>query len=47
VGAYEWTIAKRIFIPRKPHHCDPEFIGGFSDAGMAHYHYEDGVRQND
>ena len=47
VGAYEWAIEKGMFRPRKPHQSEPEFIGGFSDAGMEHYHYEDGKRQND
>jgi len=42
VGAYEWAIEKGLFQPRKPHESNPEFIGGFSDAGMEHYHYEDG-----
>jgi hypothetical protein len=46
VGAYEWAIGKGIFWPRKPHETEPEFIGGFSDAGMEHYHYEDGERQS-
>jgi hypothetical protein len=45
VGAYEWAIEKGIFRPKKPHESDPEFIGGFSSAGMEHYHYEDGERQ--
>jgi hypothetical protein len=34
VGAYEWAIEKGLFHPRKPHETEPEFIGGFSDAGM-------------
>src|SRR5258708_663505 len=42
--AYEWAIAKGLFRPRKPHESSPEFIGGFSDAGMEHDHYDDGVR---
>lgn len=45
VGAYEWAINKGMFRPLKPHESEPEFIGGFSDAGMEHYHYEDGERQ--
>ncbi len=43
VGAYEWAIEKGLFRPRKPHEITAEFIGGFSDAGQEHYHYEDGV----
>jgi hypothetical protein len=46
VGAYEWAIDRGLFRPRKPHQSTPEFIGGFSDAGMEHYHYEDGERQS-
>jgi hypothetical protein len=45
VGAYEWAIDKGIFRPKKPHESEAEFIGGFSSAGMEHYHYEDGERQ--
>jgi hypothetical protein len=43
-GTYEWAIEKELFQPRKPHETTPEFIGGFSDAGQEHYHYEDGIR---
>ena len=46
VGAYDWAIDKGIFRPRKPHESEPKFIGGFSDAGMEHYHYEAGARQS-
>lgn len=42
VGAYEWAIETGIFRPRKEHESKAEFIGGFSDAGQDHYHYEDG-----
>jgi hypothetical protein len=45
VGAYEWAIGNGMFRPRKRHESEAEFIGGFSDAGMEHYHYEDGERQ--
>ena len=47
IGAYEWAIEKGLFRPRKPHQSEPEFIGGFSDTGMEHYHYENGQRQSD
>jgi hypothetical protein len=47
VGAYEWAIDKGLFRPKKPHESEPEFIGGFSDAGMEHYHYEDGKCQSE
>jgi len=46
VGAYEWAFDKGLFHQRMPHESEPEFIGGFSDAGMEHYHYEEGERQN-
>jgi hypothetical protein len=42
VGAYDWAIEKGLFQPRKPHETMAGFIGGFSDAGQEHYHYEDG-----
>ena len=46
VGAYEWAVGKGMFRPRHAHEFEPEFIGGFSDAGMEHYHYEDGERHS-
>ena len=46
VGAYEWAITEGLFRPSKPHEYEAEFIGGFSDAGMEHHHYEEGERQN-
>ena len=46
-GAYEWAIERGLFRPSKPHQTEPEFISGFSDAGMEHYHYDQGVRQGE
>ena len=43
VGTYDWALESGLFRPRKPHESTAEFIGGFTDAGMEHYHYEDGV----
>ncbi|MFN7925978.1 MAG: hypothetical protein U0Q16_38125 [Bryobacteraceae bacterium] len=44
IGAYEWALERGLFQPRNPHEFEPEFIGGFSDGGMEHYHYEAGER---
>jgi hypothetical protein len=41
-GAYEWAISMGLFEPYKDHESTAEFIGGFSDARMEHYHYENG-----
>ena len=46
VGAYEWAIDNGLFRPNKAHESTSEFIGGFSDARMEHYHYEDGHRES-
>ena len=43
VGTYDWALESGLFHPRKPHETAPEFIGGFTDGGMEHYHYENGV----
>jgi hypothetical protein len=43
-GVYEWAIAGGLFTPKKPHHTEPEFIGGFTTASMEHYHYDGGDR---
>jgi hypothetical protein len=42
VGLYEWAIDTGMFQPRNPQESTAEFIGGFTDATMEHYHYEDG-----
>ena len=42
-GAYDWAIANGLFLPKKPEHYSPMFIGKFTCAGMDHFHFEDGV----
>jgi hypothetical protein len=42
VGADEWAISRQFFTPRKPREFSPQFISGFSDASMEHFHYESG-----
>ncbi len=44
MGAYEWAIEKGLFSVTKSEHTSPAFIGGFTDAGQEHFHYEDGSR---
>jgi hypothetical protein len=42
VGVYDLFVENGWFKPKKPRHCEPGFIGGFTDAGQDHEHYEDG-----
>jgi hypothetical protein len=46
IGVYEWAIDCQLFEPQKPYQYDAGFIGRFSSAGLEHYHYEKGLRQN-
>ena len=42
-GAYDWAIATRLFVPKKPEQSLPKFIGSFTSASMEHFHCENGV----
>lgn len=44
VGAYDWAVQYENFKPKKPHHFETDFIQRFANAGMEHYHYEQGKR---
>jgi hypothetical protein len=41
-GAYDWSIERGHFTPKKQEHTSPEFIQDFGCASFEHYHYEDG-----
>jgi hypothetical protein len=43
-GAYDWAIRNGFFVPRKPEHTYPSFIGRFT-GGQQHHHYENGERE--
>jgi hypothetical protein len=43
IGAYEWAIENKVFLPRKDYQKTPEFIQRFS-CGYRHEHYENGHR---
>ena len=42
VSVYDWAISRGDFTPTKPIHSTPLFIGTFSSATQAHYHFEAG-----
>ncbi|HEY9261239.1 DUF7710 domain-containing protein [Chitinophaga sp.] len=44
-GVYDWAIENEFFAPKKQEHTSPEFIGKFSSASQAHFHFENG-KQN-
>lgn len=43
VGAYDWAVAHGSFAPSRAEHGSSRFVATFSDAGIGHYHYEDGT----
>jgi hypothetical protein len=44
IPVYDWAVEHGVFVlPRRRHESTPQFIGGFTDAAMEHYHYEDGI----
>lgn len=45
IGTYDWAVASDLFVPKKPEHSLPKFIGKFSSASMEHFHFENGVRE--
>jgi hypothetical protein len=45
VGVWDWPVAAGKFVPKKPDHSGPAFVGSFSSAAQEHFHYEDGEKQ--
>lgn len=43
VGMYDYSISKGFFTPKKEEHQTSLFIGKFTDGGMQHFHFEDGL----
>jgi hypothetical protein len=46
-GVYDWAIVNKMFTPEKEHEATPDFIGGFSSASQEHWHYENGICEDD
>jgi hypothetical protein len=44
-GTYDWAVSSGLFVPKKPEHTLPAFIGRFSAASMEHFHFENGVQE--
>lgn len=44
-GIYDWMIKQGHFQPNSAQRETPRFIGRFSSAFLAHYHYLNGNRQ--
>lgn len=36
VGVYDWAVQRNLFVPKRPEHSSPKFIGGFSSAHQSH-----------
>jgi hypothetical protein len=43
ISVLDWVIEKGHFSPRPERLLDPNFVGRFSSAHTAHFHYEDGL----
>ena len=43
IGVYDWAISKKFFVASVERDNHPDFIGSFSSASLEHYHYENGI----
>jgi hypothetical protein len=39
-SVYDWAIEIQFFVPKKPEHFTPKYIGSFTSAALEHYHFE-------
>jgi hypothetical protein len=43
MGIYDWALQRKFFVPKRPDHFSPRFIGSFSSAHLNHVHFQEGV----
>ena len=46
-GVFDWAVSEGLFKPEADKHASSEFIGSFSSASQNHFHYENGVSEED
>jgi len=46
-GVYDWSLANGTFKIKKEEQTQPAFIQRFSSASQEHYHYENGLNENE
>ena len=42
--AYDWAVRNQFFSPKKPEQKTAAFIGRFTSASQAHFHFENGIQ---